>query len=72
MIHGDVTWERFNGKKDGTLWYYQSILDIALESNASHFLQANLQDVVGDMGGDVPISNLDDGFSSLRARQVKS
>jgi (p)ppGpp synthase/HD superfamily hydrolase len=49
MIHGDITWDRFNGKKDGTLWYYQSILDIALESNAPEFLHVNLGPTVMDM-----------------------
>lgn len=49
MIHGETTWERFNAKKDGTLWYYQSILDVALQSNAPQFLQVNLQDAVADM-----------------------
>lgn len=49
MIHGDDTWERFNGKKDGTLWYYQSILAIAKKSNAPRFLQVNLEDAVQDM-----------------------
>jgi (p)ppGpp synthase/HD superfamily hydrolase len=49
MIHGDITWERFSGKKDGTLWYYRSILDVALKSNAPQFLQVNLQDAVTDM-----------------------
>ena len=49
MIHGDRTWERFNGKKDGTLWYYQSILAIAKKSNAPRFLQVNLEDAVQDM-----------------------
>ena len=49
MIHGDDTWERFKGKKDGTLWYYQSILAIAKKSNAPRFLQVNLEDAVQDM-----------------------
>lgn len=49
MIHGERTWERFNGKKDGTLWYYQSILDIALASNSPQYLQVNLQDAFADL-----------------------
>jgi (p)ppGpp synthase/HD superfamily hydrolase len=58
MIHGDTTWERFSGKKDGTLWYYQSILDIALQSNAPQFLQVNLQDAVTDMHA-IQLNSLD-------------
>ena len=49
MIHGEQTWERFNGKKDGTLWYYQSILAIAKGSKAPRSLQVNLEDAVLDM-----------------------
>lgn len=26
-IHGDRLWERFNGGKEGTLWYYRSLSD---------------------------------------------
>ena len=49
MIHGDHTWERFNGKKDGTLWYYLSILAIAQKSGAPQFLRVNLEDAITDM-----------------------
>ena len=27
-LDGDSVWERFNGGKDGSLWYYRSLLDI--------------------------------------------
>ena len=26
--HGEATWERFNGGKQGTLWYYRTLLDV--------------------------------------------
>jgi (p)ppGpp synthase/HD superfamily hydrolase len=26
LVRGDATYERFTGKKDGTLWYYRSLL----------------------------------------------
>lgn len=26
-VEGDDTWERFNGKRDGTLWYYEAVAD---------------------------------------------
>ena len=26
-IHGDEVWERFQGKRDGTLWYYDAVAD---------------------------------------------
>jgi (p)ppGpp synthase/HD superfamily hydrolase len=25
--HGDAVWDRFQGKRDGTLWYYQTVAD---------------------------------------------
>ncbi|MFC2052674.1 HD domain-containing protein [Chloroflexota bacterium] len=30
--HGEVIWEKFNGGKDGTLWYYHSLVDIFHEN----------------------------------------
>jgi (p)ppGpp synthase/HD superfamily hydrolase len=26
--NGDATWKRFNGGKEGTLWYYRSLVEI--------------------------------------------
>jgi (p)ppGpp synthase/HD superfamily hydrolase len=26
--HGEATWNRFNGRRDGTLWYYRTVLAI--------------------------------------------
>ena len=28
--HGDEVWERFQGKRDGTLWYYEAVADALL------------------------------------------
>src|SRR5690606_23580097 len=28
---GNVTWERFNGGREGSLWYYRSLAEIFLE-----------------------------------------
>ena len=33
--HGDVIWERFKGGKDGTLWYYRSLVAIFHENDFS-------------------------------------
>lgn len=30
-FNGDATWERFNGGKEGTLWYYRTLLDVFKE-----------------------------------------
>jgi len=32
---GDAVWERFAGRKDGSLWYYRALLDIFLQGPAS-------------------------------------
>ena len=29
-MHGDEVWERFQGKRDGTLWYYEAVADALL------------------------------------------
>ncbi len=26
-VHGEATWSRFNGGRDGTLWYYRTLVD---------------------------------------------
>jgi (p)ppGpp synthase/HD superfamily hydrolase len=28
---GDAVWERFSGRRDGTLWYYRAVLDVLRE-----------------------------------------
>jgi (p)ppGpp synthase/HD superfamily hydrolase len=32
---GPTTWERFNGRRDGSLWYYRALVD-AFSANAAH------------------------------------
>ncbi|MBX3411589.1 MAG: bifunctional (p)ppGpp synthetase/guanosine-3',5'-bis(diphosphate) 3'-pyrophosphohydrolase [Pirellulales bacterium] len=36
-LHGELLWERFNGGREGTLWYYRSMVD-ALRRGWSHAL----------------------------------
>jgi (p)ppGpp synthase/HD superfamily hydrolase len=47
---GDVTWERFNGGRDGSLWYYRALVD-AFRANPAHLpdLVAELDRTVGEM-----------------------
>ncbi len=33
--HGDEVWERFQGKRDGTLWYYEAVADALLRRQRS-------------------------------------
>lgn len=42
---GNVVWERFRGKKEGTLWYYNFIANIARETSNS-FLETEIVRVV--------------------------
>jgi GTP pyrophosphokinase len=37
--HGESVWERFTGKKDGTLWYYRSIVNTLKEIETRSLLQ---------------------------------
>jgi (p)ppGpp synthase/HD superfamily hydrolase len=34
-MHGDDVWERFQGKRDGTLWYYEAVADALLRRQFS-------------------------------------
>ena len=45
---GDALWGRFNGGKEGTLWYYRSLVD-AFASHGSSRLVSELERVVGDL-----------------------
>jgi (p)ppGpp synthase/HD superfamily hydrolase len=37
--HGDATWSRFNGGRQGSLWYYQSLVEIFQESESGFMLR---------------------------------
>ena len=43
--HGDDVWDRFQGKRDGTLWYYETVADALLRRYRSQ-LTRDLQDAV--------------------------
>jgi (p)ppGpp synthase/HD superfamily hydrolase len=45
---GDRVWERFSGRKDGTLWYYRAVLD-ELRRGPSNGLVDELQRVVTEL-----------------------
>ncbi len=42
---GESIWERFRGKRDGTLWYYRAMAS-AIESAGGSALQGDLEDAV--------------------------
>jgi (p)ppGpp synthase/HD superfamily hydrolase len=45
---GERTWERFNGGKAGTLWYYRGLLKVFQETG-SDFMTAELGRVLGEI-----------------------
>jgi SpoVK/Ycf46/Vps4 family AAA+-type ATPase len=47
-LMGDDVWERFTGKKNGTLWYYRSVAEI-LGKKGPHLLAAELARVVSEI-----------------------
>ena len=46
--HGGVVWDRFTGGKDGTLWYYRSLISAFREAGES-FLLKELEKVVSEL-----------------------
>jgi (p)ppGpp synthase/HD superfamily hydrolase len=36
--HGESTWDRFNGGKQGTLWYYNTLLEVYRQASDSPFV----------------------------------
>lgn len=46
--HGSEVWDRFQGKRDGTLWYYQAVLE-ALRDGWKHPILDELERAVEDL-----------------------
>jgi (p)ppGpp synthase/HD superfamily hydrolase len=46
--YGDEVWERFQGRRDGTLWYYESVADTLLRRYRSQ-LTRDLQQAVDEL-----------------------
>jgi GTP pyrophosphokinase len=46
--HGEEIWERFQGRRDGTLWYYETVADTLLRRYRSQ-LTRDLQAAVDDL-----------------------
>jgi (p)ppGpp synthase/HD superfamily hydrolase len=38
-ILGDALWERFNGGKEGTLWYYQALVQVFREAGTTPLVE---------------------------------
>jgi (p)ppGpp synthase/HD superfamily hydrolase len=35
---GDSVWDRFSGRRDGTLWYYRAVLDVLREGKPNRLV----------------------------------
>ncbi len=46
--HGEDTWERFKGRREGTLWYYERVADVLARRYRSQ-LTRDLQDDVDQL-----------------------
>ena len=46
--HGEEIWNRFQGRRDGTLWYYETVADTLLRRYRSQ-LTRDLQDAVDEL-----------------------
>jgi hypothetical protein len=36
---GDAVWERFAGRREGTLWYYRALLDLFLQGPTNPLIE---------------------------------
>ncbi|MFO0099981.1 MAG: phosphohydrolase, partial [Aphanizomenon sp.] len=45
---GDAVWERFQGGKEGTLWYYRSLVDAFLKNQLTPLVE-ELERVVSEL-----------------------
>ncbi|MEI8132926.1 MAG: hypothetical protein WCG34_10875, partial [Leptolinea sp.] len=46
---GDAVWERFKGRKDGSLWYYRSLVKEYKSSDESHPVFNELERIVREI-----------------------
>jgi (p)ppGpp synthase/HD superfamily hydrolase len=45
---GSLTWDKFNGGRQGTLWYYHSLVEV-FQATGNDFLTGELKRVVGEI-----------------------
>ncbi|WP_249070906.1 HD domain-containing protein [Argonema antarcticum] len=46
--HGDAVWQKFKGGKEGTLWFYQSLLEV-YNQDSSNFLLSELERIIAQL-----------------------
>lgn len=44
--NGEFTWGKFKGGREGTLWYYQTLLQLFLETDADSFMVQELNRII--------------------------
>ncbi|MDF5731817.1 MAG: HD domain-containing protein [Rhizonema sp. PD38] len=49
FIEGEATWKKFQGGKEGTLWYYRTLLEVFLETDADSWFVQELNRVVNEL-----------------------
>lgn len=47
-IEAEKTWDRFNGKRDGTLWYYRSLINV-FRDTGNDFMTDELERVISEL-----------------------
>ncbi|NJO60348.1 MAG: HD domain-containing protein [Richelia sp. RM2_1_2] len=48
---GEETWKKFQGGKEGTLWYYQTVLELFLETETDSWMVGELKRIVEQLIG---------------------
>ncbi|MDF5718642.1 MAG: HD domain-containing protein [Rhizonema sp. NSF051] len=46
---GEATWKKFQGGKEGTLWYYRTLLEVFLETDADSWFVQEFNRVVSEL-----------------------
>jgi hypothetical protein len=60
---GNSVWDRFSGRRDGTLWYYRAVLDILLDGRPNR-LVGELERAVIELEREAS-NTIGDAFSRL-------
>jgi (p)ppGpp synthase/HD superfamily hydrolase len=65
-IEGDAVWDRFSGRREGTLWYYRAVLDTLLEGRPNRLI-GELERAVAELEN-LSLNKLGDTFGGFDPR----